>query len=137
MIEDIRDIKSEKSDLKKFGITIGIILLVIAGLLLWKDKELFQIFLIIGAILCLLGFAMPFSLKPVYWMWMIITYFISWIMTPVILSFVFYLIITPIGLIGRLFGKQFINLRWDKLNDSYWNIRINQEKKKKHYKNQY
>ena len=137
MIEDIRDIKSEKSDLKKFGITIGIILLVIAGLLLWKDKELFQIFLIIGAILCLLGLAMPFSLKPVYWMWMIITYFISWIMTPVILSFVFYLIITPIGLIGRLFGKQFINLRWDKLNDSYWNIRINQEKKKKHYKNQY
>ena len=37
MLEEIKNIKSDKSDLRNFGITIGIILLVIRGFLLWKE----------------------------------------------------------------------------------------------------
>ena len=53
MLEEIKNIKSEKRDLRKFGITIGIILLIITGFLFWKEKESFQIFLAIGIILFL------------------------------------------------------------------------------------
>ena len=35
MLEEIKNIKSEKSDLRKYGITIGIILAIIAGFLFW------------------------------------------------------------------------------------------------------
>jgi len=123
MIEEIKNIKCEKSDLRKFGITIGVILLIIAGFLFWKEKESFQIFLAIGIILFLTAIALPSVLKPVYWIWMIFATILGWIMTRVILSLLFYIIVTPIGLIPRFFGKQFLELRWDKSKESYWNYK--------------
>ena len=137
MLEEIKNIKSEKSDLRKFGITIGVILLIIAGFLFWKEKESFQILLTFGVTLCILGIAIPFILKPIYWVWMIFATILGWIMTRVILSFLFYLIITPIGLIPRFFGKQFLELRWDKSKESYWNFRTNEHLKKENYEKQF
>ena len=123
MFEEIKNIQSEKSDLRKFGITIGVILLIIAGFLFWKEKESFQILLTFGITSCILGIAIPFILKPIYWVWMIFATILGWIMTRVILSLLFYIIVTPIGLIPRFFGKQFLELRWDKSKESYWNYK--------------
>ena len=137
MLEEIKNIKSKKSDLRKFGITIGVILLIIAGFLFWKEKESFQIFLAIGITLFLTAITIPFILKPVYWIWMFFATILGWIMTRVILSLLFYIIFTPIGLILRFFGKQFLELRWDKSKESYWNFRINEHLKKENYEKQY
>ena len=137
MLEEIKNIKSEKSDLRKFGITIGIILLIIAGFLFWKEKESFQILLTFGVTFCILGIAIPFILKPIYWVWMIFATILGWIMTRVILSLLFYIIFTPIGLILRFFGKQFLELRWDKSKESYWNFKTNEHLKKENYEKQY
>ena len=137
MIEEIKNIKSKKTDLRKFGITIGVILLIIAGFLFWKEKESFQILLIIGVTFCILGIAIPFILKPIYWVWMIFATILGWIMTRVILSLLFYIIFTPIGLTLRFFGKQFLELRWDKSKESYWNFRTNEHLKKENYEKQF
>jgi len=137
MLEEIKNIKSEKKDLRKFGITIGIILLIITGFLFWKEKESFQILLTFGVAFCILGITIPFILKPIYWVWMVFATILGWIMTRVILSFLFYIIITPIGLIPRFFGKQFLELRWDKSKESYWNYRTNKHLKKATYENQF
>ena len=137
MLEEIKNIKSEKSDLRKFGITIGVILLIIAGFLFWKEKESFQILLTFGVTLCILGIAIPFILKPIYWVWMIFATILGWIMTRVILSLLFYIIFTPIGLILRFFGKQFLELRWDKSKESYWNFRTNEHLIKENYEKQF
>ena len=137
MLEEIKNIKSEKSDLQKFGITIGVILLIIAGFLFWKEKESFQILLTFGVTLFILGIAIPFILKPIYWVWMIFATILGWIMTRVILSLLFYTIFTPIGLILRFFGKQFLELRWDKSKESYWNFRTNEHLQKQNYENQF
>ena len=137
MLEEIKNIKSEKSDLRKFGITIGVILLIIAGFLFWKEKESFQILLTFGVTLCILGIVIPFILKPIYWVWMIFATILGWIMTRVILSLLFYIIVTPIGLIPRFFGKQFLELRWDKSKESYWNFRTNEHLQNKNYTKQF
>ena len=137
MLEEIKNIKSEKSDLRKFGITIGVILLIIAGFLFWKEKESFQILLTFGVTFCILGIAIPFILKPIYWVWMIFATILGWIMTRVILSLLFYIIFTPIGLILRFFGKQFLELRWDKSKESYWNYRTNERLIKENYEKQF
>ena len=137
MLEEINNIKSEKSDLRKFGITIGIILMIIAGFLFWKEKESYQIFLTVGTILFVLGILVPAVLKPIYWIWMIFATILGWVMTRVILSLLFYIIITPIGLISRFFGKQFLELRWDKSKESYWNFRTNEHLQKQNYENQF
>ena len=124
MIEEIENIKSEKIDLRKFGIMVGTVLLIIAGLLFWKEKESFQLFLAIGIVLFVAGIALPFILKPIYWVWMVFATILGWFMTRVILSLLFYVIITPIGLIARLFGKQFLGLKMDRSKQSYWNMKI-------------
>ena len=137
MLEEIKNIKSEKSDLQKFGITIGIILIIIAGLLFWKEKESFQTFFIVGTLLCLLGLVIPAVLKPIYWGWMIFATILGWVMTRVILSLLFYIIVTPIGLILRFFGKQFLELKWNKSKDSYWNYRTTEKLNKGNYEKQF
>ena len=137
MLEEIKNIKSEKSDLRNFGIIVGIILLVISGFLFWKEKESFQILLTFGVTLCILGIVIPFILKPIYWVWMIFATILGWIMTRVILSLLFYIILTPIGLIPRLFGKQFLELRWDRSKESYWNFRTNEHLQNGNYEKQF
>ena len=137
MLEEIKIIKSEKSDLRNFGIIVGIILLIISGFLFWKEKESFQIFLAIGITLFLTAIAIPFVLKPVYWIWMIFAIILGWFMTRVILSLLFYVVFTSIGLTLRFFGKQFLELRWDKSKESYWNFRTNEHLKKENYEKQF
>ena len=137
MLEEIKIIKSEKGDLRKFGITVGILLIIITGFLLWKEKESFQIFLTIGTILIVFGTIIPFTLKPIYWVWMIIATILGWVMTRVILSILFYIIITPIGLIGRLLGKQFIELQWNNESSTYWNCRSGDTFEKEKYEKQF
>ena len=137
MLEEIKNIKSEKSDLRKFGITIGVILLIIAGFLFWKEKESFQILLTFGVTFCILGIAIPFILKPIYWIWMIFAIILGWIMTRIILSLLFYIIFTTIGLISRLFGKQFLELKWDHSQNSYWNMKTVEPFNKKNYEKQF
>ena len=73
MLEEIKNIKCEKTDLWKFGITIGVILMIIAGLLFWKEKQFFQIFLTTGIFLSLTCLAITIIMKPIYWIWMIFT----------------------------------------------------------------
>mgnify|MGYP000052953772 CR=1 FL=1 len=90
MIEELKNIKNEKSDFRKFGITVGIILIMVSGLLIWKEIESFQIFLTIGVVLNVLGIVIPVFLKPIYWIWMIFAAILGWIMTRVILSLLFY-----------------------------------------------
>ena len=134
MLEELKNIKSEKSDLRKFGITIGIILVMIAGFLFWKEKESFQIFLTVGAIFCALGLAKPIILKPIYFIWMVFAVAIGWIMTRVILSLLFYLVMTPIGLIARLFRKRFLELMWDDTVSTYWNYRSDESQNERYEK---
>ena len=137
MIEEIKNIKNTKSDFRKFGITIGIFLLIVAGFLFWKGSETFQILLISGLVLCVFGFAVPIILKPIYWAWMTFATILGWIMTRVILSLLFYIVITPIGVLSRLFGKKFLDIKWDKSKDTYWNFRQKKERKIEDYENQF
>ena len=137
MLDEIKKIKSDKSDLRKFGITVGLVLLIIAVFLFWKEKELYQIFFTVGVALCLLGIALPVILKPIYWIWMIFATILGWFMTRVILTLLFYGIFTPIGLILRLFGKQFIELKWNEKDNTYWNYRPKEKFEKENYEKQF
>jgi hypothetical protein len=137
MIEEIKNITSKKSDLRKFGITVGLILSVIAGLLFWKGKDSFQLILIIGIILLASGLAIPIILKPVYWVWMIFATILGWVMTRVILSLLFFLVFTSIGLISRMFRKQFLELSCYTSQDTYWDYRSANEDNLKNYEKQF
>ena len=136
MIAELNSIKSSRKDLKNFGFATGFILLIIGLFLFVRGKDLFVYFFSIGSILIILGGITPFILKPLYKIWMIFAVIISWIMTRIILSVLFFSIITIIGLFTRLIGKDFLNLK-SKSNESYWNIRNKERELNQDYEKQF
>jgi polyferredoxin len=120
MIEEIKGIKESKEDLRKFGYTVGIALIIVSGLLFWFEKENYIYFAIPGLLLILSGLVIPQLLKPLNKIWMTFAILLGWVMTRVILAILFYLAITPIGFIARLARKDFLDLKIDKSRESYW-----------------
>ena len=120
MIEEIKKIKESKRDFRNFGLTMGIVLGVIGAVLFFKSSSLYPWFWVIGGLFIFLGLVFPFLLKPLYWPWMIFAVILGWFMTRLILAILFYLVITPIGLITRLLGKLSIETNWKQQADSYW-----------------
>jgi len=137
IVEEIKNIKSGKSDLRKFGITMGIVLILFGGLFLWRDKDYYIYLFIIAAAFIIPGLAVPIVLKPVHKVWMTISIILGWIMTRVILSILFYLVVTPTRGLARLFGKQFLDLKIDKNINSYWISKQEQKLNKADYEKQF
>lgn len=121
--KEIADIKSRPEDLKKFGVTVGAVLMFL-GLVFWfYDKQHDWIFFLIGILLFLLGLFKISVLRPIYRVWMTSAAILGWFMTRVILSLFFFIILTPIALVARLFGNRFLDLEWNKSQKSYWHYR--------------
>jgi hypothetical protein len=137
LIEEIKNIKSGKSDLRKFGITVGLVIGLIGGALWWRGKDYYTIFAIISAALIISGLVFPVLLKPIQKGWMTIAVLLGWFMTRLILSVLFYFIFTSIGLLSRLLGKQFLDLKMDKSSESYWIKREPKPFDKKDYERQF
>ena len=121
--EEIKNIKEEKTDLRKFGVTVGIVILLISAALYLLDKNSFIYFGIIGILLLLFGIILPNLLKPLNKLWMTLAIILGWFMSRVILFILYYVIITPIGFLLKLIGKDFLNRKIDKTSQSYWEIR--------------
>ena len=136
MLEEIKNIPYSKRDIRSFGITMGIILFIISGLLMYYNKEIYQIIGTIALAFIGLGLIIPVVLKPFYFVWMTFAAILGWVMTRVILSLVFYLIITPIGLLTRLLGEDFLALKKIE-SDSYWNYRDSSEELNQKYEKQF
>tara|TARA_B100001250_G_scaffold411494_1_gene440282 strand:+ start:3377 stop:3790 length:414 start_codon:yes stop_codon:yes gene_type:complete len=137
MFEEIKKIKTSKKDIRNFGITIGIVLLVIAGLLFYKEKDSFQIFIYLSGSFFGLGIIFPVLLRPIYISWMIFSIVLGWFMTKLILSLIFYLVITPIGLILKIIGKDLLELKKQEVNESFWNLRNSEFQQNQNYEKQF
>ena len=133
----MKNIKIGKKDIRSFGIIFGIIFLIIAGLLFYKEKDSFQLFIYMASSFIGISLVIPVILKPIYLVWMIFSVILGWFMTRLILSLLFYLIITPIGLVLRLMGKDLLELRKKEVQDSYWNMRNSEKEQNQNYEKQY
>ena len=123
ILEEIKEIKSDKKELRKFGYTIGIAFLAIGAALLYWGKSSGPYFIGLGAVNCLLGFLYPSLLKPFHKIWMGISVVLGFVMTRIILTILFYFVFMPIRFIARISGKKFIDLNFREETDSYWNKR--------------
>jgi hypothetical protein len=135
--EEIKNIKGDKSDWKKFGITMGVILTIIGFFLLWKRNNNYNYILFLAAAFFITGLILPSVLKPVYKVWMAIAVVMNFIMTKVIMAIIFYLIVTPVGLIASLTGKEFLDMKIDKSAKSYWIVKEKTQKVKADYEKQF
>ena len=125
LLQEIKNIKSEKKELREFGITLGVVFGLLGALFWWRHKPSFAYLLVASVFFAFFGLLIPVVLKPVQKVWMAVALIMGSIMTRVILSILFYLVITPIGFICRVLGKDILDLKIDKNKKSYW---INREK---------
>ncbi len=121
--EEIKNIKESPNDLRKFGLTVGSVLILLTIPLFWKHNGLYFYFGIIGLFLLLAGLIFPKILKPVNKVWMSIAILLGWVSTRLILIILFFIILTPISYLSKLFSKGFLNSGIDYNKESYWETR--------------
>jgi len=119
---------------REFGLVVGGVLVLLSGWWIYREKftNLSYKSLALGALLIVLGLLLPRSLVFPNKAWMLLAEGLSYISTRIILAVVFFLILTPIGLIKRAMG-------WDPLNrrassgESYWHPYPARQLDTKHY----
>jgi hypothetical protein len=90
---------------RKFGLTVGIAFAVLGGIALWRGRHTTSTVLFsLGGALILGALAAPTMLGPVERGWMGVAKLISKVTTPIFMGIVYFVAITPIGLIRRMIG---------------------------------
>jgi drug/metabolite transporter (DMT)-like permease len=107
---------------RKFGLVVGGAFLLLA-LLLWRRTHVTAATVAgaVGAALFLGGLAVPGQLGPVYRAWMGLAKAISKVTTPIVMSIIFFLVLTPAGFLVRLFGHR--PLTHPRGAGTYWHSR--------------
>jgi len=137
-IEDIKNIKSGKKELREFGLTIGIALFIIVFVMTFFLKKSVNYYFVGTAVIFIVfGFFLPKVLKPFQKVWMTFSVVMGFFMSRVVLTVLFYLVLSPIGLLMKIFGKDVLDQRIDETKDSYWQDIDGKVKPRESYENQY
>ena len=104
---------------RSFGIVFFVVFLLIALYPLTYGGEIRIWSLIISIIFLILGLLNSKILAPLNKIWFKFGILLGKIVSPLIMGIIFFLVVTPIGFIMRLLGKDVLNLKYNK-NKSYW-----------------
>ena len=104
---------------RSFGIVFFVVFLIIATYPLINGDELRLWSLIISIVFLSLGLLNSKILNPLNKLWFKFGIFLGKIISPLVMSIIFFLVVTPIGLLMRLFNKDLLNLKFNN-NSSYW-----------------
>lgn len=108
---------------RKFGLTVGGILMVLGVLPLLKRHPPSLTVIGVGAALAILALIFPAALGPINKLWMRLGDALHRIVSPFILGIVFFAVVTPMGLIRRVFHRDPLHLLFRKDLSSYWRQR--------------
>ena len=104
---------------RNFGIVFSIVFLIIALWPLLKQQDLRLWSLSISVIFFVLGLLNSKLLLPLNKIWFKFGIFLGSIIAPVVMGIVFFLVVTPTGLIMKLLRKDLLNLKKNK-KETYW-----------------
>lgn len=91
---------------RRFGLTVGTASLVLAALFRWRGRPAAAAGLsLVGILLCAGGLVLPERLGPAYRAWMTLAALLNRLTTPLLLAVVYFVVITPVALLTRLFGR--------------------------------
>lgn len=113
---------STRKQLRQFGLLVGSVLILIGWW--WWYRGSYEtgrvVFWVIGGLLVASGLIVPAALKPIHAVWMKLAHALAWINTRIIISLVFFLIITPIGFLMRLMRRDILGEKFNSESRSYW-----------------
>ena len=116
---------------RSFGIVFFIVFVLIATYPLLNQGEVRIWSLIISFLFLFLGLLNSKILTPLNKLWFRFGLFLGKIISPIIMGVIFFLVVTPIGLLMRFFGKDVLNLKLNKKKSSYWIEKVGPKSKMK------
>ena len=122
-----------RSSNRSFGLVFFVVFILIGIYPLFHQGSLRTWSIIIAVLFLILGLSNSKILTPLNRIWFKFGIFLGKIISPLIMGIIFFLVVTPIGLIMKILGKDLLNLKFNK-NKSYW-IKKNDLKSK--MKNQF
>ena len=108
---------------KSFGLVFFVIFIIITLWPLLNDGNIRIWSIIVSIIFLILGLLNSKILTPFNKLWMRLGALLGIIVSPIVMGVVYFGIITPIGLIMKLFGKDVLNLKLDKNKKTYWTLK--------------
>jgi hypothetical protein len=112
---------------RRFGITVGLAFLALALLFWWRGHDLPRAVTGVAAAAFILGgLLLPAYMGPVYRVWMRFGLALSRVTTPVFMGIIFFLVITPFGLVARAVGHRPLKPR---AADTFWRPRPEGDRK--------
>ena len=115
---------------KSFGIVFFIVFLIFSIYPIINDNEIRVWSIVVSIIFLIMGLRNSRYLTPLNIMWCKFGILLGNLISPIVMGLIFFTIVTPIGLLMRIFSKNFLNLK--KNNDnSYWVKTSNQKSKMK------
>ena len=104
---------------KNFGLTFFIVFLIISFWPLMHNEQIRIWSLVIALIFLILGMSNSKILTPLNAIWFKFGLFLGKIVSPIVMGIIFFLVVTPISIVMKIFGKDLLNLKYNK-NNSYW-----------------
>ena len=108
---------------RKFGLLFAGVFTVISAYAWWKGSSLLVYFLASAGLFLAASFLLEQVLKPIRIVWMRFAHLLGWVNTRILLGLFFYLVITPVGIVMRMFGKDLLERKIDLDSASYWTSR--------------
>ena len=133
----MENIKTDKPTLRKFGLIMGLFFSIVAAALFIKHRQSTLPAAIVSLVFFLIVISMPSLLKYFYIVWMKLTFILSWFNTRLLLCVIFYLVLSPIGMIMRIFRVDFLERRFNPSLASYWKARGKKQSLPEDYSKQF
>lgn len=125
---------------RSFGLLFSAAFALLAGYgWLFKGWSLLIVLVLVAVAVAfvLLGFVAPKVLRPLNWLWFQLGQLLGKIVSPVVLGAIFFLILTPVSLLTRLFGRDELRLKRKASQTSYWLDRAPPGPEPESFKNQF
>lgn len=127
---------TERKRLATFGATMAIAFSIVAAIRIWRRglDGLAISFFVIAALFAFSALVVPVALAPIHRAWMRFAEVLGWINTRILLILIFYLVVTPLGLVMRLLRRAPLDMA---RRDSYWTEPPRNSYGDRHYEKQF
>ena len=115
--------KNKRNSNRSFGVLFCIVFLLIAFWPVFKTNNIYDLRLwsvVFSAIFLTLGVLESKILTPLNIIWIKFGIFLGKIISPIVLAILFFLVVTPIGFLLKIFKKDILNLEINKNTKTYW-----------------
>jgi len=119
--EELKALEISRKILRNFGLLVGGVFLLLGYWIYHSyQSSFFILFLAAGGSLFVSGLLLPNFLSSVYKIWMGLAFALGWVVSRILLIILFYLGITTIGFIAKIFGKKFLDIKFRDNKNTYW-----------------